>query len=149
MYSIVMPSESERFPLFLNTLNKYNELCDLTDVEFILPSRTMTSRTEHPFGATVKVINYIYPTDQFNPCMALNIGVRNAKYDRVIITCPEVMPETDCLGQFGHGNEVAKVWDIAENGRKTQCLVSSRIRQHTPGFYFLAKFNKKDIELIN
>lgn len=87
----------------------------------------------------------------FNCSKALNIGVRNAKYDNVIITSPEVKPTTAVLKQLSERldqNVICQVFDQDEKGNLVT-LVSAGYRDETPAMYFLAMFQKKDIKAIN
>lgn len=99
----------------------------------------------------MRIIPYIHEVG-FNCSKALNIGVRNARYPHIIISSPEVMPLTPVLEQLEKllgSNVVCQVFDEKENGDRSWSLVNRRYRSRTPGYYFLAMFNKKDIEKIN
>jgi len=81
----------------------------------------------------------------------LNIGVRNAKYEQIIITSPEVKPSSDVLEQLSHligQNVVCQVFDQDIEGNLSS-LVHKGFRSENPAMYFLAMYNKKDIEAIN
>jgi len=105
----------------------------------------------HKLMKDVKIVPY-QTEEGFNPAKALNLGVRNAKYDQIIITSPEVKPLTDVLDQLEElkgKNIVCQVFDETENGDTSFSLVNHGFRSGSPAFYFLAMFNKADIEKIN
>lgn len=146
-FSIVMPCEEERLPLLFKTLEAYEQLTEFDDCEVLVPSRSIKGGL-----ARVKVIPYSFEGEDFNPSMALNIGVRESKYDNIIITSPEVKPFTNVLKQFsdkGRGNYVAQVFDLAADGRRVMSLVNTKFRSTYPSMYFLALFKKEDLEAIN
>ena len=65
---------------------------------------------------------------------------------------PEVKPTTDVLGQFKQElgkNLICQVWDENDSGKVMASLVHKGYRDDTPAMYFLALFNKSDIEKIN
>lgn len=146
-FSIIMPMDTNRLDLFEVTFNKYKEFGIPEGTEFIIVSRTI--KEEIP---GTKLVTYEWNEETFNPSMAFNLGVKHAKNDYIIITCPEVMPSTNVLkqlsGKLGK-NVLCQVYD--ENSSKELCmsLVNSSFRCSTPAMYFLALFNKKDIETIN
>ncbi len=146
--SIIIPCEEKRIPLLLKTLETYEKL-ETEKVEFIIVSRTITKK---PHKLINKIINYEYKEKMFNPCKALNTGVKNSTHENIIITCPEVKPITNVIKQFrelGRGNYVAQVYDENEKGERTISLVNKKFRGENPGMYFLAMYRKEDIETIN
>ena len=87
----------------------------------------------------------------FNPSKAFNLGVKEAKYENIIITSPEVKPITDVLEQLSKlldKNVVCQATDQMEDGNLV-ALVNSSYRCESPYMYFLAMFRKEDIEKIN
>jgi hypothetical protein len=84
--------------------------------------------------------------------MALNIGVRESRYSSVVVTSPEVMPDTNVLSQLMdlHGrNVICQVFDCNPDGTIAMSLVNSSFRSETAAMHFLAMFNKSDILAIN
>ncbi|KKU88105.1 MAG: hypothetical protein UY16_C0013G0015 [Candidatus Gottesmanbacteria bacterium GW2011_GWA2_47_9] len=153
MFSIIIPLDSNRLDLFKNTKRAYDGMPQKK--EFIIPSRSApklrTYFKKYKLGKNVRIIPYTIKAG-FNCSKALNIGVRHAKYPSVIITSPEVTPITPVLAQLETvigTNVVAQVFDEHADGKATWSLVNSGYRNHNPGYYFLAMFNKKDIEKIN
>ncbi len=148
--SIVMPCEEDRVPLLMYTLGKYIKYGFPMKVEFILVTRTL--KDFKLSAIDLKVIEYEWEGEYFNPAMALNLGVKNAKYKNIIITCPEVCPLTNVLEQLTtnvRGNYICQVFDQKESGERGISLVNSSFRSDTPAMYFLAIFKKEDIEAIN
>lgn len=157
-----MPCEESRMPLLRNTLATYSSFLKekegqsfFPDTELLIISRSITDPTEikeiSPFVVT-KVINYTYIGDTFNPAMAFNIGVRNAYYHNILITCPEVKPLTDILEQLKplyYKNVMCQVFDEYSPGGTTYSLVNSNFRINTPAMYFMAMFTKEAIYKIN
>ena len=147
-----MPLDSNRLDQFRNTKRIYDAM--LHKKEFIIPTRSEPELRryfdEHKLGKDVRIIPYIHEGG-FNCSKALNIGVRNAKYPQVIITSPEVKPITPALEQFEKvlgTNVISQVWDERKDGDRSYGLVNRRQRKN-PNMYFLALFNKSDIEKIN
>lgn len=122
--------------------------------EFIIPTRSPELEQilkENGLLKDARVILYEHKIG-FNPSKALNIGVREAKYDQIIVTSPEVMPKNNVLGQLSTlkgRNVVCQVFDQKEDGDESFSLVNKGYRGENPGMYFLAMFNKSDIEKIN
>lgn len=146
MFSIIMPCEQDRLDLLSSTLEKYKKLGIPKNTEFLIPSRTIMAYPD------CKVILYEHKGKDFNPSRALNIGVLYAKNDNIIITSPEVIPKTNVLKQLKEeigNNIICQVFDTNDQGKITISLVNSKFRSGTPCMYFLALFNKKDIETIN
>lgn len=153
MFSIVMPLDSNRLEQFKNTKRIYDKFSQ--EKEFIIPTRNELKVAryldDYKLMKDVKLIPYNYENG-FNPTKALNMGVRNAKYDQIIITSPEIKPLTSVLDQLEEligRNVVCQVFDESETGDISFSLVNSTFRNHSPAFYFLAMYNKKDIEAIN
>lgn len=152
MFSIISPMDDDRLEQFANTKRAYDEMPQAK--EFIIPTRKefQVARylDEHDLMKGVRLIPYTVERG-FNVSKALNIGVRNAKYQNIIITSPEVKPTTDVLSQFEESlgkNIICEVSDQDENGNLS-ILVSKIYRSDSPAMYFLAMFQKKDIEAIN
>jgi len=148
--SIVMPCDKPRIPLLLTTLSFYMKFGIPENIEFILVSRTFNQLIVP--GIDIKVMKYKWGGKYFNPSMAFNLGVKNATYNNIIITSPEVTPITNVLKQFNatkRGNYVCLVYDVGENGQSRGILVNSKHRHEDPSFYFLAMFKKEDLEKIN
>lgn len=144
--------DEDRLEQFTNTKRAYDKMPQRK--EFIIPTRSefQVARylDDHKLMKGVKIIPYQIEHG-FNVSKALNIGVRVAKYPYIVITSPEVMPVTDVLAQFEADlgrNIICKVDDEDEEGKLTP-LVYKGFRSDTPSMYFLALFNKKDIESIN
>lgn len=123
--------------------------------EFIILTRNKPEISkyldEHDLAKDVRIIPYIVEVG-FNCSKALNIGVRNAKYSSVIITCPEVKPITPVLEQLEEimgTNVICQVNEEDENNKVVKSLVHPGYRDESPRMYFLAMFNKTDIEVIN
>ena len=148
--SIIMPCDESRIPLLLTTLTAYSRFIIPKHVEFILVSRTFKQFIIP--GLDIKVINYKWEGPYFNPAMAFNLGVTNAKYNNILITSPEVTPVTNVLKQFTklrRGNYVCLTYDLNKDGSARGILVDSKHRNEDPSFYFLAMFKKEDLEKIN
>ena len=151
MISIIMPLEEDRVDLFEKSIEVYvKQITKNVPIEFIIPTRTLKSI--YVEGVPTVTVPYEWNEDTFNPAMALNLGVSHANYDTVIITSPEVMPITDVLSQLVDeigNNVICQVFDQEEDGTTGMSLVNSNFRSNHPSMYFLAMFNKKDIETIN
>lgn len=147
--SIVMPCELDRAPLLMYTLGNYIKQGFPIKVEFIIVSRTIKN-----FGFSaldIRLVNYEWKGEYFNPSKALNIGVREAKYKNVMITCPEVYPVSNVLEQLHtniRGNYICQVFDQNSDGKRVMSLVNSSFRA-VPSMYFMAVFKKEDLEYIN
>lgn len=152
MFSIIAPLDTNRLEQFAVTKRVYDAMPEKK--EFIIPTRKefQVARylDELDLMKDVRLVPYTVERG-FNVSKALNLGVRNAKYDNIIITSPEVKPTTDVLSQLSEcldKNVVCQVADQDENGNLS-LLVSKTFRGDTPAMYFLAMFQKKDIEAIN
>lgn len=153
MFSIIMPLDDDRLEQFKNTKLVYDAMPQKK--EFIIPTRReaeiLKYLNENNLARDVKIIPYATEFG-FNCSKALNIGVRNAAYSSIIITCPEVKPITPVLDQLEKirgTNIICQVWDENEKGDIVASLVNTRFRSESPRMYFLAMFNKADIEKIN
>ena len=155
MFSIIVPLDSNRLDQFKNTKQAYDAM--LQKKEFIIPTRSEPELSrdykQHNLGKDVRIIPYIHEVG-FNCSKALNIGVRNAKYPYIIITSPEVKPMTPVLEQLEKvlgTNVICQVWnEDKHNNVRSRPLISSRLdKSRNPQMYFLAMFNKADIEKIN
>lgn len=125
--------------------------------EFIIPTRSASKLRKYfkknSLEKDIRIIPYTHKIG-FNCSKALNIGMRNAKYDHVIITSPEVKPITPVLAEFEKilgTNIICQVWDEDEhhNLKRKPLIYSGYKKAKTPAMYFLAMFNKSDIEKIN
>lgn len=145
--------DMDRLPQFTETKQAYDKMKQKK--QFIIPTRSYEelkkALTEVNLMKDVFLIPYELE-EGFNCSRALNIGVRNAYYPQVIITCPEVKPEPDVLDRLEArrgDNVLAHVVDINQGGNVAGTLVHTDYRSETPAMYFLAMFNKNDIEKIN
>lgn len=146
--SIVMPCDN-RTDLLMASLGAYSDHM-ISDVEFVIVSRTLEPFTVD--GLNLKFVRYEWHGDNWNPALALNVGVINASYYNILITCPEVRPETHVLEQLSalpRGNYVCQVFDLRQDGSIDHSLVNSGYRWQTPGFYFAAMFQAEDVAAIN
>jgi hypothetical protein len=153
MFSILTPLDLGRFEQFENTKHAYDKM--EYEKEFVIPTRNYERVAKYlgdrELSKNVRLIPYGHETG-FNVSKALNLGVKNAKYDQVIITSPEVIPLTPVLDQFASllgRNVIAQVFDQEADGTTGMSLVNRNFRGDTPAMYFLAMFNKKDIYKIN
>lgn len=153
MFSIIAPLDPGRLEQFTNTKRAYDAMPQKK--EFIIPTRNELKVAryldDHKLMKGVKLIPYTIEVG-FNVSKALNLGVKNAKYDSIIITSPEVLPVTSVLTQLEKlrgKNIVCQVWDEDEDGKVVASLVHKGFRDDNPGMYFLAMFNKNDILKIN
>jgi len=153
MFSIIMPIDANRLEQFKETKLIYDKMSQKK--EFIMPTRSYEKVSKYlNYNSLTKDVKLIrYKLDTFtNPSKAFNIGVRNSKYDQIIISSPEVKPITDVLQQlegFIGKNVVCQVFDAKEDGTIGMSLVNKIFRSDDPGMYFLAMFNKIDIYKIN
>lgn len=153
MFSIIVPLDPIRLKQFKVTKLKYDEFKQKK--EFIIPTRYPQEARkylkDYKLDKNVKLVKYEIQKG-FNCSKALNLGIKNAKYKTVIITSPEVLPLTNVLDQFesllGH-NIIAQVFDEDKYGDRSFSLVNKYFRSATPAMYFLAMFNKSDVEAIN
>lgn len=153
MFSIITPLDANRLKQFKVTKQLYDAMPQKK--EFLIPTRSMQKVSAflqlNHLGKNVRLLPYSHDRG-FNCSKALNIGVRAAKYDNIIVTSPEVKPSTKVLEQLSEclgDNIICQVADESEDGRLQTVLVHSGYRSETPAMYFLAMFNKKDIEAIN
>jgi len=153
MFSIILPIDTNRLSQFAETKRVYDSMPQVK--EFVMPTRSYDKVKEylekHELTKDVRLIPYTHKVG-FNPAKALNIGVRNATYDHIIISSPEVKPKPDVLelmeASLGK-NLVCQVWDETEERKVGASLVHKGYRSDNPGMYFLALFNRADIEAIN
>lgn len=153
MFSIITPLDTNRLKQFTVTKRLYDAMPE--EKEFIIPTRTIDKvwpyLVENELTKDVIMVPYSHRKG-FNCSKALNLGIQEATYDSVIITSPEVKPVTNVLEQLSGcigANIVCEVADEGEDGKVKNILVSSSFRSDSPAMYFLAMFNKKDIESIN
>lgn len=152
-FSIIMPIDDNRLEQFLETKRVYDT--SPQNKEFLMPTRSL-DKVKAFFEANdlmkdVRLFPYKHNYG-FNPSMAFNIGIRNATYETIIISSPEVKPKGDILEQLKElvgQNVMCQVFDEDENHSITGALVNSGMRSDSPAMYFLAMFNKYDIEKIN
>lgn len=152
MFSIITPLDPARLDLYKETKRAYDAMPE--EKEFIIPTRNEEAVLKYlrEFDLDHNVRTFPYTVDVgFNCSRALNLGVRNAKYDSIIITSPEVKPITAVLTQLASelgNNVICKVWDQNRDGSVGKDLVK-HFRAQLPSKYFLAMFNKEDILKIN
>ncbi len=153
MFSIIVPMDSNRLEQFKRTKRAYDAMPEIK--EFLIPTRSYDEvfefMTKNRLMRDVRLLPYKHDVG-FNPSKALNMGAREAKYDQIIITSPEVLPTTDVLSQLKEligQNVICNVVDQGEDGKVCASLVNEGYRDKTPAMYFLAMFNKKDVETIN
>lgn len=152
MFSIIAPIDTNRLEQFKETKRAYDEMPQVK--EFVMPTRSFEKVSEY-FEANdmmkdVRLIPYKHEIG-FNPSKAFNIGVRESKYDNIIITSPEVKPTTQVLEQLSEcldKNVICEVFDQSEDGN-LKSLVNEIYRNESPAMYFLAMFRKEDVEKIN
>ena len=153
MFSIGAPIDTNRLEQFRETKRVYDSF--KLPKEFVMPTRSYDEVSKyfkkHKMMDNVRLIPYEHEIG-FNPSKALNIGTREAKFPNIIITSPEVKPTTDVLTQLSElldHNVVCQVYDEGEDGKVTASLVHTGYRDDSPAMYFLAMFNKEDLETIN
>ena len=142
----------DRIEQFKNTKLIYDAMPEIK--EFIIPTRSLEKLEPQlkklGLFKDTRLIPYTI-VKGFNVSKALNIGVRESKYDQIIITSPEVKPQPDLLTQLKKSigqNIICSAVDEDSEG-KLSPLVHNGFRSENPAMYFLALFNKKDIEAIN
>ena len=151
MFSIVVPLDANRLSQFANTKRAYDSFPE--DKIFLIPTRNLNEVYDylnaHDLMQDVCLISYKHEVG-FNCSKALNIGVRHATTNRVIITSPEVMPNSNILPDLeAPVNIICQVYDQNEDGETGMSLVNTIFRSETPAMYFLACFNREDILAIN
>lgn len=153
MYSIITPLDVGRLEQFANTKRAYDSFPQKK--EFIIPTRTRKEveayLRDNKLMKDVRFISYV-TGEGFNVSKALNLGVRDAKFEQIIITSPEILPLTNVLDELEPligQNVICQVYDQNEDLTTGISLVNTRFRSHSPCMYFLAMFNKSDIEKIN
>ena len=152
MFSIIAPLDLNRLEQFKVTKQVYDAMPQVK--EFVIPTRNELKVArwldDNKLMKGVRIIPYRVDKG-FNVSKALNLGVKMAKYDSIIVTSPEVKPTTDVLGQLeklAGKNVICQVFDQSIEGNLTS-LVHQTYRSDDPAMYFLAMFNKSDIEKIN
>jgi hypothetical protein len=153
VFSIVAALDPNRLEQFQKTKRVYDNMP--FEKEFIIPTRNELKVAryldDNKLMKDVKIIPYTVEKG-FNCSKALNIGVRNAKYNNIIITSPEVKPRPDVLEKLSEvldQNVICRVWDEDETEKVYSVLVQEGYRDQTPAMYFLAMFRKEDIKKIN
>jgi len=149
---MIVPCEKERLPLFLKTLEKYQEFGPFpVKLEILIPTRTIKTADFFPaFSEIIKILPYEWSGKFFNPAKAFNLGVKNSKYNNLLICSPEIRPVTNVLEQFSklqRNNYLCQAFDLNKDGKRIRNLLKGR--WWNPGFYFLALYKKEDIETIN
>jgi hypothetical protein len=135
-------------------MTAYEEFGIPKDTEFIILTR---SKEVTDFVESSKFAKYCYVimydfSPGYNPALALNLGVRTAKYNDIIVTSPEVIPLTNVLKQlesFRGQNVICQVFDESSPKHISISLVNSGFRSADPGMYFLGMFQRSDLEKIN
>jgi len=152
MFSIIMPMDIGRVEQFKETKLVYDGFEEVH--EFVIPTRSYENVAQYLksnlLDKNVRLIKYEHKIG-FNPSKAFNIGVREAKYDNIIITSPEVKPTTEVLKQLSECLGkciVCQVHDQDASGN-LRVLVNKGYRGTTPAMYFLALFPREGIEAIN
>lgn len=155
MFTIIMPMDTNRLEQFKVTKHVYDEMPQ--DKEFLIITRSKREvqkyLSDNRLMKDVRIISYKHKNG-FNPSKAFNIGIKEANSsnsNNIIITSPEVKPSTDVLAQLSKlvgKNVVCEVSDQDESGNLT-LLVGEAYRSSDPSMYFLALFNRSDIEKIN
>lgn len=149
MFSIIIPCDN-RWDLLQKSLAEgYYKLHDIPawkakGLEFIVLTRSKDVR--YPPPGIDRLIHYEFDRQECNPALALNMGVKAAKNDVVLITCPEVMPLTPVLDQFA---EVYGKTVLAHTVEGDQVLLSSQYGGKNPGLYYLAMYSKATLLAIN
>jgi hypothetical protein len=150
-FSIIMPMDEGRLEQFLHTKRVYDDFPETK--EFIIPTRMYDKI--YPFMKRNKLLKDVrfFPYtigDNFNPTKALNIGVREARYDNLILTGPEVCPTTQILEQLSDCDiaTICQTFDEDVNGELSS-MVHKGHKDDTPWAYFLAMFPKAGVEAIN
>lgn len=153
MFSIIAPMDTNRLEQFTITKQLYDAMSPVH--EFIIPTRSRKEiqkyLTANKLMKNVRFVSYTVESG-FNPSKAFNLGMKSAKYDHIIITSPEVRPDTEVLSQLMESlgqNVLCQVFDEGSEGQIDAVLINSGYRHQTPAFYFLAMYNRKDIEAIN
>lgn len=153
MFSIIMPMDTDRLPLFAVTKRLYDAMPE--EKEIIIPTRSMNTLVQYleanALAKDVRLVPYSLEKG-FNCARALNKGVAEANSEQIIITSPEVKPPPDLLTKLTElqgQNVVCQVFDEDESHDASFSLVNTAFRNDTPAMYFLAMFNKSDIQKIN
>lgn len=152
MFSIIAPMDTNRLEQFTHTKRAYDAMPQ--EKEIIIPTRTYEEVHKYLKENDLLKDVILLPYDHergFNPSLALNLGLEEARYENVIVTSPEVKPTTNVLEQLGElqgKNVVCQTFDQDIDGN-LNVLVCQGYRDKTPAMYFLAMFQKKDLEKIN
>lgn len=132
-FSIIMPMDADRLEQFAVTKRAYDAMPQTK--EFVIPTRSefQVARylDDNKLMKDVRILPYTVEKG-FNCSKALNLGVRNAKYENIIITSPEVKPLTDVLGQLAEcigTNVICEVMDEDEDHKVTMSLVNNSFPQ--------------------
>src|SRR5438874_366092 len=98
MYSFVIPMDLGRFEQFTKTKRYYD--AQIYPIEFDIITRNLHSVAKYLYdkevAKNVRLLSYKHEMG-YNQAKALNLGVKNAKYETIIITSPEVLPLTAVL----------------------------------------------------
>lgn len=152
-FSIVIPCETDRVEFLKDLIDIYTKH---NNIEIVVPTRTIFPDNL----PDVNVIKYEYKSfgsfpEFFCVSQAWNIGVKNSKYDNIIITGPETIPTTDAIDQLSalkRGNYVCQVFRQKKKKNNTwfnKSIVNSGFRAGKPSMHFLACFKKEDILAVN
>lgn len=147
-----MPLDTNRLEQFKNTKLAYDEFPEVK--EFVMPTRSYEQvykyLDDNELMKDIRLIPYTHEKG-YNPSKALNIGAREAKYDNLIVSSPEVKPITPILTQLTELAGQNVICAVTEQGLDGSLvvLVESGYRTDTPAMYFMAMFNKADVEKIN
>lgn len=152
MFSIIMPIDDNRMEQFKVTKRIYDGFPQKK--EFVMPTRSLDGvrryMKTHGLMSNVRLIPYSIDTP-FNPSKALNIGVRESRYDLLIVTGPEVKPTTPVLEQLSallDRSVMCQTFDEDESGNLSS-MVNLNHKNWSPQPYFLAMFQKAGVEAIN
>lgn len=149
--SIIRPTEVDRIDLFRLTQKEIEKQLEGMEYEIIVPTRTITSELDDVKNCTI--VRYQYPSlPYFSSVKAWNYGIRVSKYDNIIFMSNEIMPAEGImlrLANHDQDNVICQVFDMGKDGNVAMSLVNTGFRSGTPSMFFLAMFNRKDLEVIN
>ena len=147
--------DTNRLLLWSKTMRSYHNKGYPAEVEFLIITRSQEVQ-DYVQGSYHKeycrVIRYELVGSDFSQAVALNIGIKNAKYENIIVTSPEVKPLTNVLHQLSllpRSNYICQVFDEDEQGNTAFSLVNKNFRGETPAMHFLGCFKNEDLEYIN
>lgn len=155
---MVVPCETNRLKLFRKTLKKYYKFgLPPYKFEIVVPTRTIKDHDGFfpPLRDKIKIVYYDWDWESdccFNVCKSLNLGVEYSKYPNIIITCPEVRPQTNALNQIcelNRGNYICHTIALAKNGTVDPVPKMTKTKRFGPARYYLGIFKREDILAIN